>query len=176
MRRISSGCSSPLSVYALTPTILKSPLSRRFWNENAASAISELNQPVSMPLRMPLSIVPSSDISSIWAKTASHSSSIWSVSDSTNHEPPSGSITLVTPVSSAITCWVRRATRAAWSLGSARTSSSALVCSDWVPPSTAASASIAVRVTLLTGCGAVSETPAVCVWKRISIAFSAVAP
>ena len=33
---------------------------------------------------------------------------------------------------------------------------------------TAASASIAVRTTLLSGCWAVSETPAVWAWKRIS--------
>jgi hypothetical protein len=32
----------------------------------------------------------------------------------------------------------------------------------------AASASIAVRTMLLSGCCAVSDTPAVCVWKRIS--------
>jgi hypothetical protein len=43
-----------------------------------------------------------------------------------------------------------------------------LVCSDCVPPSTPASASIAVRTMLLSGCWAVRLTPAVCVWKRIS--------
>ena len=41
------------------------------------------------------------------------------------------------------------------------------MCSDWVPPSTPASASIAVRTMLFSGCWAVSETPAVWVWKRI---------
>ena len=41
------------------------------------------------------------------------------------------------------------------------------MCSDWVPPSTPASASIAVRTMLLSGCCAVSDTPAVCVWNRI---------
>ena len=41
------------------------------------------------------------------------------------------------------------------------------MCSDWVPPSTPASASIAVRTMLLSGCWAVSDTPAVWVWKRI---------
>ncbi len=40
------------------------------------------------------------------------------------------------------------------------------MCSEFVPPSTAASACSAVRTTLLYGCCAVSETPAVCVWKR----------
>jgi hypothetical protein len=43
-----------------------------------------------------------------------------------------------------------------------------LVCSDCVPPSTPASASIAVLVMLFSGCCAVSDTPAVWVWKRIS--------
>ena len=42
------------------------------------------------------------------------------------------------------------------------------MCSDCVPPSTPASASIAVRTMLFSGCWAVSDTPAVCVWKRIS--------
>src|ERR1700751_951197 len=58
-------------------------------------------------------------------------------------------------------CWVRSATRTASSVGSASASSKLLVCSDWVPPSTPASASIAVRTTLLSGCWAVSDTPAV---------------
>ena len=73
-------------------------------------------------------------------------------------------------------CWVRSASFAASSVGSARTSSSAFVCSDWVPPSTAASASTAVRTTLFIGCCAVSETPAVCVWNRRRIDASSVAP
>ena len=42
----------------------------------------------------------------------------------------------VTPVSWAITCWVRSAIRTASSVGSASASSKELVCSDWVPPST----------------------------------------
>ncbi len=42
------------------------------------------------------------------------------------------------------------------------------MCIDWVPPSTPAKASIAVRTTFTSGCCAVSETPAVWVWKRIS--------
>ena len=70
-----------------------------------------------------------------------------------------------------MTCWVRNAICAACSLGSASTSSSALVCSELVPPSTAASASTAVRTMLLSGCCAVSETPAVWVWKRSHCAF-----
>ena len=50
------------------------------------------------------------------------------------------------------------------------------MCSDWVPPSTPASASIAVRTMLLSGCWAVSDTPAVWVWKRISHDFGFLAP
>ena len=42
------------------------------------------------------------------------------------------------------------------------------MCSDCVPPSTPASASIAVRVMLLSGCCAVSDTPAVCTCVRIN--------
>ena len=75
-----------------------------------------------------------------------------------------------------ITCWVRSAISADSSVGSASVSSSALVCSEFVPPSTAASASIAVRTTLFTGCCAVSDTPAVWVWKRSHSACSLVAP
>ena len=50
------------------------------------------------------------------------------------------------------------------------------MCSDWVPPSTPASASIAVRVMLLSGCWAVSDTPAVCTCVRISHDFGFRAP
>ena len=52
---------------------------------------------------------------------------------------------------------------AASRVGSDSASSSELVCRELVPPSTAASAWIAVRTTLLWGCCAVSDTPAVCV-------------
>jgi hypothetical protein len=51
-----------------------------------------------------------------------------------------------------------------------------LVCSDCVPPSTPASASIAVRVMLFRGCCAVSDTPAVCTCVRISHDFGFRAP
>ena len=44
----------------------------------------------------------------------------------------------VRSVSYARTCWVRSARRAAFSVGSAIASSKEFVCSDWVPPSTAA--------------------------------------
>ena len=82
----------------------------------------------------------------------------------------------VTPVSSAITCCVRSAILTACSVGRASASSNEFVCSDCVPPSTAASASMAVRTMLSSGCCAVSETPAVCVWKRINQERSSFAP
>ncbi len=99
-----------------------------------------------------------------------------SVSASTKYEPPSGSIVVVTPVSWAMICCVRSATRTASSVGSASASSNEFVCSDCVPPSTADIASVAVRTMLLSGCWAVSETPAVWVWKRISSERSSLAP
>ncbi len=46
---------------------------------------------------------------------------------------------------------------------------------DWVPPSTAARASTAVRTMLFSGCCAVRETPAVWVWKRMSQDFGSFA-
>ena len=75
-----------------------------------------------------------------------------------------------------MTCWVRRAMRAAFSVGRARTSSIELVCRLWVPPSTPASASMAVRTMLSSGCWAVSDTPAVWVWNRSVIDRGSVAP
>ena len=81
-----------------------------------------------------------------------------------------------TPVSCAITCCVRSARRTAFSVGNASASSKLFVCSDCVPPSTAASASIAVRIRFTSGCCAVSDTPAVCVWKRISNERGSFAP
>src|SRR6266699_1767089 len=56
------------------------------------------------------------------------------------------------PDSSAMICCVRSATVTASSVGSAHVSSYELVCSDCAPPSTAASAWIATRATLLRGC------------------------
>ena len=85
---------------------------------------------------------------------------------STYHDPPSGSATWATLVSWAMICCVRKAIRAVFSVGNAMASSIELVCSDCVPPSTPANASIAVRTMLISGCCAVSDTPAVWVWKR----------
>ena len=69
-----------------------------------------------------------------------------------------------------------RAIRAEKSVGSAIASSRLLVCSDWVPPSTAASASIVVRMTLLYGSCSVSDTPDVWQWVRSIFDFSFFAP
>jgi len=52
-------------------------------------------------------------------------------------------------LSSARMSWVFRAMRADCGVGKASASSKELVCSDCVPPSTAASASTVVRTTLL---------------------------
>ena len=82
----------------------------------------------------------------------------------------------VTPVSCAMICWVRNATRTARSVGSASASSNELVCNDWVPPSTADKASVAVLTMLISGCCAVRLTPAVWVWKRINSERSSRAP
>ncbi len=56
--------------------------------------------------------------------------------------------------------------RAENSVGSASASSKELVCSDWVPPSTAAIASTAVRTMLLYGSWPVRLTPEVWQWVR----------
>ena len=61
---------------------------------------------------------------------------------------------------------MRSASLAESSVGSASASSNAFVCRDWVPPSTAESASSAVRTMLFSGCWAVSVAPPVCVWNR----------
>ena len=53
---------------------------------------------------------------------------------------------------------------------------SARSCMTSRPPSTAASACTAVRTRLFDGCCAVSDTPAVCVWKRISHERGSFAP
>jgi len=52
-------------------------------------------------------------------------------------------------LSSWMTIWVLRAMRAEKSVGRPMASSKELVCSDWVPPSTADSASSVVLMTLL---------------------------
>ena len=83
-----------------------------------------------------------------------------------NQLPASGSMVLATPLSYAMSCCVRSASLTAASVGRASVSSMLLVCRLCVPPSTPASACQVVRTTLLSGCCAVSEQPAVCVWKR----------
>ena len=81
-----------------------------------------------------------------------------------------------TPDSWPITCCVRSAMVAASSVGRPSASSKLLVCSDWVPPSTAASACTVTRTTLTSGCCACSVTPAVWVWKRSIKLFGFLAP
>ena len=63
---------------------------------------------------------------------------------------------------------MRSASRTASSVGSASASSKEFVCSDCVPPSTAGERLSAVRTMFTSGCCAVSETPAVWVWIRMS--------
>src|SRR5262249_4954915 len=156
----SAGAAASSSTNRLTPTTTRSPRSTSPWYRNAASAISRWKKFSSIAAPTPPTGSPRSKCSS-----ACRSSS--SVRCSTKYEPPSGSIVFTTPVSCAITCWVRSARRTASSVGSSSASSNEFVWSDCVPPSTAASASIAVRTMFTSGCCAVSETPAVCAWKRI---------
>ena len=92
------------------------------------------------------------------------------------YDPATGSTVLATPLSAAMICCVRSAIRADSSVGSASASSRPLQCSDWVPPSTAASACSATRTMLLSGCCAVSVLPAVWAWKRSCCARGFVAP
>ncbi len=71
---------------------------------------------------------------------------------------------------------MRSAIRAARSVGSASASSKPLVCSDWVPPQTAAKPCSATRTMLFSGCCAASVTPPVWVWKRIFCERSSLEP
>ena len=73
-------------------------------------------------------------------------------------------------------CWVRRASRAASSVGSASASSREFVCRLWAPPRTAARAWIVVRTTLLSTDWAVRLDPAVWTWNRHTIERGSVAP
>jgi len=82
----------------------------------------------------------------------------------------------VIPVSSASTSCVLRAIRAEKSVGSASASSSALVCRLCVPPSTAASASTVVRMTLLYGSCSCRLTPEVWQCVRSTLLRSSFAP
>ena len=80
--------------------------------------------------------------------------------------PPNGSTHRVVPDSDCRMSWVFRAMRAVSSVGRAMASSSELVCRLWVPPQTAAKASMAVRATLLIGSCSVSVQPLVWQWVR----------
>mmetsp|Transcript_146416 Transcript_146416/g.355380 ORF Transcript_146416/g.355380 Transcript_146416/m.355380 type:complete len:266 (-) Transcript_146416:127-924(-) len=135
----SSSCSRR---YLFTPTITSCVESMRPCFMAAASSMRSLAAPDSMNAAMP----PASVTSSMRAMASLHSSS---VSDSMRYEPPHGSATFVMPVSSWMMSCVLRAMRELNSVGSASASSNELVCSDCVPPITAAIASTAVRTTLL---------------------------
>ena len=71
---------------------------------------------------------------------------------------------------------MRSAIRAACSDGSASASSNEFVCSDCAPPAAAASAWIATRTMLFSGCCAVNVDPPVCAWKRNASALGFDAP
>ncbi len=114
----------------------------RAWRRAAASSMRSLGMPDSTALVMP----PSSSTSVMIDQARSARSS---VRDSMKKLPPNGSMTLGMPVSSARMSWVLRAMRAEKSVGRPSASSNELVCRLWVPPSTAAIASTAVRTTLL---------------------------
>ena len=153
----------------MTPTITVSPVSTLAARAAAASSMRILGRPSATALVIP----PCASTSSISACARSSSSR---VSASTYQLPPSGSATAVTPLSSARISCVLRAIRAEKSVGSAIASSKLLVCSDCVPPSTAASASTVVRTTLLYGSCSVSDTPLVWQCVRSSFDFSDLAP
>ncbi len=80
------------------------------------------------------------------------------------------------PASAAITCWVRSASLALASVGSASASSKAFEWIDWAPPRAAASTCTATRTTFTYGCWAVSVLPPVWAWKRSLIERSSAAP
>src|SRR5512139_1770832 len=64
-----------------------------------------------------------------------------------------------------MSCWVLRAILTESSVGRAYASSREFVWRDCVPPNTAAKAWKATLTTLLSGCWAVREHPAVWVWN-----------
>ena len=123
------------SRYLLTPTMTSSPRSMRACFSAAHCSMRSLAQPVSTALVMP----PIASTSSMIAHALSAMSC---VSFSIRYEPAQGSITSQMCVSSWMISCVLRAMRAEKSVGSAIASSNELVCSDCVPPNTAAIASI----------------------------------
>ena len=164
-----SKISNSVSVSALkefTPMMMSLPLSIRACLSAAASSIRILGSPASIAFTMP----PASSISSMRAQALP---AISSVSFSTYTDPPQGSTTRLTSVSSRRKIWVFRAIRAEKSVGSAIASSSALVCNDCVCPITAAIASIQVRLTLLNGSCSVRLHPDVwqCVRRAMDLGF-----
>ena len=133
--RAPPSASSCSGFHLFTPTITSCAASMRACFSAADASILSLAQPDSTARVMP-------PIASTSSRIDHALSAMSCVSRSMMYEPPHGSITLVMCVSScSITC-VLRAMRAAKSDGSATASSNELVCSDCVPPNTAAIASI----------------------------------
>ena len=90
---------------------------------------------------------------------------------------PSGSMTLATPVSSAMICCVRSAILTAFSVGSASVSSIELVCSDLRAAQHAGQRLDRPCARCCSRAAARSaSTPAVCVWKRSSHERGSFAP
>mmetsp|Transcript_7849 Transcript_7849/g.24632 ORF Transcript_7849/g.24632 Transcript_7849/m.24632 type:complete len:327 (+) Transcript_7849:1-981(+) len=145
-----STCVPSSTTYLLMPTTTSAPLSMRACLRAAASSMRSLGMPLAMALAMPP--MPSTSLMISSALSAS-----CLVIDSIMYEPPNGSATRVMLVSSWMMSCVLRAICAEKLVGSPSASSNAFVCSDCVPPSAAAMASIAVRTTLLYGLCAVSE-------------------
>mmetsp|Transcript_32342 Transcript_32342/g.70869 ORF Transcript_32342/g.70869 Transcript_32342/m.70869 type:complete len:246 (-) Transcript_32342:928-1665(-) len=154
-----TGCSCPSrGVNLFTPMIASAPLSMRACFRVALSSILRLGMPEATAAAIP----PSASTSSI-TSLASRTSS--SVSASIMYEPPHGSTTAPTPLSSARMSCVLRASDAENSVGRPIASSNEFVCSDCVPPITAAIASTVVRMMLLYGSWAVSDQPEV--WQCV---------
>ena len=110
--------------------------------------------------------LPISSIRAIYARAASSSRF---VSVSRYADPPSGSAVAATPDSCASISCDASDTRIAASDGMSYASSYPLICSDCVPPSTAASACNPPRRMLFSGSCRTSVDPSVCVWNRIRI-------
>ena len=100
-----------------------------------------------------------------------------SVSRSTKYEPPSGSTTLVDAALVRDDLLRAQRQRRGFARSAAPAPRRASWCAaSWCRRAPPASACSAVRTTLLYGCCAVSETPAVWVWKRSFHDRSSLAP
>jgi len=152
-RSSGTGCSRPgFGLNLLMPTITSCPESMRACLRAAASSIRCLGMPDVTASAMP----PSASTSAMISDAPSTSCC---VRLSIMYEPAHGSTVMPRPDSCARMSWVLRASEAEKSVGSPMASSNELVCSDWVPPITAAIASTVVRMMLLYGSCAVSDHP-----------------